>query len=88
MTDKAELSEAFNALLDELRGIEQKLLTAEPALSEPDLLDGYRLTFSLLRQRRRLRVGATGTSPSWSTSSAHTSSGAATIRMPSISSHR
>nr|MDT0524830.1 hypothetical protein [Streptomyces sp. DSM 41633] len=49
MTDKAELSEAFNALLDEVRGIEQKLLNAEPALSEPDLLDGYRLAFSVLQ---------------------------------------
>ncbi|MBP2453018.1 DUF1214 domain-containing protein [Mycolicibacterium lutetiense] len=49
MTDKAELSEAFNALLDAVRAIEQKLLTAEPTLSEPDLLDGYRLAFSVLR---------------------------------------
>lgn len=43
------LSTAFNELLDELRAIERKLLTADPPLSEPDLLDGYRLTFSLLR---------------------------------------
>lgn len=49
MTAAPELSAAFNELLDELRAFEQKLLTAEPALSEPDLLDGYRLTFSLLR---------------------------------------
>ncbi len=43
------MSAAFNGLLDEVRGIEQKLLDADPALSEPDLLDGYRLAFSLLR---------------------------------------
>ena len=49
MTDTTELSAAFNGLLDEVRGIEQKLLDADPALSEPDLLDGYRLAFSLLR---------------------------------------
>ncbi|MCW1822152.1 hypothetical protein A5731_10450 [Mycolicibacterium conceptionense] len=49
MTDKTELSAAFNGLLDEVRAIEQKLLDADPALSEPDLLDGYRLAFSVLR---------------------------------------
>ena len=44
-----ELSEQFNALLDEVRAVEQTLLTADPPLDEPDLLDGYRLAFSLLR---------------------------------------
>ncbi|WP_193048004.1 DUF1214 domain-containing protein [Mycolicibacterium baixiangningiae] len=45
----AELSKAFGELLDELRHIEDKLLHADPPLEEADLLDGYRLTFSLLR---------------------------------------
>ncbi|BCI53284.1 hypothetical protein NIIDNTM18_25620 [Mycolicibacterium litorale] len=44
-----ELSTAFGELLDELRHIEDTLLRADPPLAEPDLLDGYRLTFSLLR---------------------------------------
>lgn len=44
-----ELSQAFGGLLDELRAIEHKFLTAEPPLDEPDVLDGYRLAFSLLR---------------------------------------
>ncbi|BBX19582.1 hypothetical protein MDUV_44420 [Mycolicibacterium duvalii] len=48
-TERTELSRAFGELLDELRAFETKMLTTEPALSEPDLLDGYRLTFSLLR---------------------------------------
>lgn len=47
MTD--ELSAAFGDLLDEVRSIEQRLLTADPPLDEADLLDGYRLAFSLLR---------------------------------------
>ncbi|MGE2717559.1 DUF1214 domain-containing protein [Mycolicibacterium litorale] len=45
----AELSKAFRDLLDELRLIEDKFLDADPPLEEADLLDGYRLTFSLLR---------------------------------------
>jgi hypothetical protein len=44
-----DLSTAFNDLLDEVRAVEQKLVTADPPLDEPDLLDGYRLAFSLLR---------------------------------------
>lgn len=44
-----DLSQAFGELLDELRTVEQKFLTADPPLDEADLLDGYRLTFSLLR---------------------------------------
>lgn len=42
-----ELSAAFGDLLDELRAIETKVLDAQ--LEGQDLLDGYRLTFSLLR---------------------------------------
>jgi hypothetical protein len=49
VTDVSETSRAFNGLLDEVRAVEQKLLTADPPLPEPDLLDGYRLAFSLLR---------------------------------------
>ncbi|MGE2729543.1 DUF1214 domain-containing protein [Mycolicibacterium vaccae] len=45
----SELSTAFGELLDELRAVERKLLDADPPLAEADLLDGYRLTFSLLR---------------------------------------
>ncbi|HEU4360124.1 MAG TPA: DUF1214 domain-containing protein [Mycobacterium sp.] len=44
-----DLSDAFAALLDEVRAVEQKLLGADPPLDEADLLDGYRLAFSLLR---------------------------------------
>lgn len=44
-----EVSQAFRELLDELRAVEDKFLTADPPLPEADLLDGYRLTFSLLR---------------------------------------
>jgi len=44
-----ELSAAFHGLLAELAAIEVKFLGADPPLAEPDLLDGYRLTFSLLR---------------------------------------
>jgi hypothetical protein len=43
-----ELSEAYHGLLDEVRAVEQRLLDAEPALPEPDVLDGYRFAFSLL----------------------------------------
>ena len=43
------LSTAFDELLNEVRAIERKLLEAEPPLAEADLLDGYRLAFSLLR---------------------------------------
>ena len=46
---KDELSQAYNDLLDELRAFEQKLRDADPPLPEADLLDGYRLGFSLLR---------------------------------------
>ena len=49
MTDPAELSAAFNGLLDEVRAIEQKVLASDPPLDQPDVLDGYRLPFSLLR---------------------------------------
>lgn len=45
----SELSEAFGALLEEAHAVEQRLLTADPPLDEADLLDGYRLAFSLLR---------------------------------------
>ena len=44
-----ELSQAFRGLISELAVIEEKFLSADPPLEEPDLLDGYRLTFSLLR---------------------------------------
>lgn len=44
-----DLSRAFHELLAELAAVEQKFLTTEPALDEPDVLDGYRLVFSLLR---------------------------------------
>src|SRR5882757_965470 len=43
------LSTAFDELLDEVRAIERKLVDAEPPLAEADLLDAYRLAFSLLR---------------------------------------
>ena len=43
------LSHAFTELLDEVRAVEQKVLGADPPLDEPDVLDGYRLAFSLLR---------------------------------------
>ena len=49
MTETPDLSQAFSELLDEVRAIEQKLLSAEPPLQQADLLDGYRLAFSLLR---------------------------------------
>lgn len=49
MTETPDLSQAFSELLDEVRAIEQKLLNAEPPLQQADLLDGYRLAFSLLR---------------------------------------
>ena len=50
MTDpKPDLAQAYNDLLDELRAFEQKLREADPPLPEADLLDGYRLGFSLLR---------------------------------------
>ena len=45
----SELSQEFNALVDEVHAVEHKLLAADPALDESDLLDGYRLAFSLLR---------------------------------------
>ena len=44
-----DLSVAFHDLLGEIAAIEQKVLTADPPLEEADVLDGYRLTFSLLR---------------------------------------
>lgn len=43
-----DVSIAFHELLDELGAVEQKFLTADPPLDEPDVLDGYRLLFSLL----------------------------------------
>lgn len=43
-----DLSVAFGELLAELGAVERKFLTAEPPLDEPDVLDGYRLLFSLL----------------------------------------
>jgi hypothetical protein len=52
MTDarpQLALSTAFDELLDEVRAIERKLVDADPPLAEADLLDGYRLAFSLLR---------------------------------------
>ena len=47
-TDDGELSQAFGDLLDELRQVEKKILGADPPLQEADILDGYRLTLSLL----------------------------------------
>lgn len=44
-----DVSEAFGDLLDEVRAVEQRLLTADPPLDEADILDGYRYAFSLLR---------------------------------------
>ncbi|WP_067974741.1 DUF1214 domain-containing protein [Mycolicibacter icosiumassiliensis] len=44
-----ELSVAFGELLDEVRAVEQRLLTADPPLEEADVLDGYRWALSLLR---------------------------------------
>ncbi len=44
-----ELSRAFHELLAELAVFEDKFLAADPPLDEADLLDGYRLVFSLLR---------------------------------------
>ncbi len=49
MTNQSDLSRTYSELLDELRDFEQKLRTADPPLPEADLLDGYRLGFSLLR---------------------------------------
>ena len=48
-TDGDDLSRAFHDLLDELRAVETKFLEADPPLQEADILDGYRLTFSLLQ---------------------------------------
>ncbi|MCP9271383.1 DUF1214 domain-containing protein [Mycolicibacterium arenosum] len=47
--DQSGLSHAFGDLLDEVRAIESTMLDADPPLPEADLLDGYRLAFSLLR---------------------------------------
>lgn len=44
-----ELSDAFGDLLDEVRAVEQRLLSADPPLEEADILDGYRWALSLLR---------------------------------------
>ena len=53
-----ELSAAFRDLLDEVAGIERKILRRRSPLDEPDVIDGYRLTFSLLRVAvDTLRVG-------------------------------
>ncbi len=46
---ESDLSGAFGELLDEVRALEHKLCNTDPPLDEPDLLDGYRLAFSLLR---------------------------------------
>lgn len=46
---QATLSTAYAELLDEVRAIERKMLDVEPPLPEADLLDGYRVAFSLLR---------------------------------------
>jgi hypothetical protein len=48
LSGSSELSEAYHGLLDEVRAVERRLLDADPALPEPDLLDGYRFAFSLL----------------------------------------
>ena len=45
----SDLSKAFHELLEEVAAIERKILDADPLLDEPDVVDGYRLTFSLLR---------------------------------------
>ena len=47
--ERRDLSRAFAGLLDEVRAVEQRLLAADPPLDEADILDGYRLAFSLLR---------------------------------------
>lgn len=44
-----ELSDAFGELMEEVRAVEQRLLTADPPLEEADILDGYRWALSLLR---------------------------------------
>jgi hypothetical protein len=49
MSQLPDVSEAFRGLLEEVRAVEQKVLAADPPLDEPDVLDGYRLAFSLLR---------------------------------------
>lgn len=48
MTTDDDLSRAFHELLDELKSVERKFLTADPPLAEPDVLDSYRLLLSLL----------------------------------------
>jgi hypothetical protein len=50
LTDNAiDLSNAFSGLLEEVRSVDEKLRAIDPPLPEADLLDGYRLAFSLLR---------------------------------------
>ena len=50
MSDElSDLSQAFGSLLDEVRAVEQRLLSADPPLEEADVLDGYRWALSLLR---------------------------------------
>ena len=44
-----ELGQAFHGLLAEVAALEAKFLASDPPLDELDVLDGYRLTFSLLR---------------------------------------
>ena len=44
-----ELGQAFHGLLAEVAALEAKFLSSDPPLDELDVLDGYRLTFSLLR---------------------------------------
>ena len=45
----SDLSQAFGALLDEVRAVDTLLREADPPLPEADILDGYRWAFSLLR---------------------------------------
>ena len=47
--DSADLSAAYAGLLDEVRAAEKRFTEADPPLDEKDILDGYRLAFSLLR---------------------------------------
>ncbi|MET0902347.1 MAG: DUF1214 domain-containing protein, partial [Acidimicrobiales bacterium] len=49
MTPPDAVSDAYRALLDEVRAVEQRLLDADPPLDEQDRLDGYRFAFSILQ---------------------------------------
>ena len=60
-------------MLDELGDLSSRRLpTTDPPLAEPDLLDGYRLAFSLLRVAVDAFVWGDKDDPTWSTSSART----------------